>query len=142
MRNLNLFVCSISLRISDAMGNKTLFAIFLRGGTRMKSGENNSWTSEHPSIFHNVNQTAAKQIHFTSWLAVEPKQAMCLVAEVYPSSQPCFFRHIFLQSARKHNLLLHMRWNLTAVCDGMMTLTLQLSRCMFGAQARYKCVLA
>lgn len=45
-----------------------------------------------------------------------------------------------LESARKHNLLLHLGWNFTAVCDGMMILALQLSRCMFGAQC--KCVLA
>lgn len=115
MRNLNLFVCSISLWISDAVGNKTLFAIFLRGRTGMNSADNNSWTSEHTSVFHNGNQAAAKQTHFTSWLAGEPKQAMCLVAEVCPSSQPCLFIRISqkTQFAAAHGMELHssMWWD-------------------------------
>lgn len=68
MRNLNLFVGSIILRISDAMGNKTLFAIYLRGGTRMNSGENNS------SPHHKVNQAAAnKPIFHPGWQSSQNK---------------------------------------------------------------------
>lgn len=63
-----------------------LFAIFHKDKTRMNNGANNSRTSEHTSVFHNVNQAAAKQTHFTRSLAVGAKQAMRLVAEICPFS--------------------------------------------------------
>lgn len=107
MRNLNVFVCRISLRFSDAMGNKTLFAIFLRGGTGMHSAENNNWISEHTSVFHNVNHAAAKQTHFPSWLAGEPKQAMCLVAEALFISGKFIRISQKTQFAAAHEMELH-----------------------------------
>lgn len=109
MRNLNLFVGSIILRISDAMGNKTLFSIYLRGGTRMNSGENNS------SPHHKVNQAAVnKPIFHPGWQSSQNKP--CVLVQSLPIFPVLFVLGKCYNQARKH-----IRWKLKVM---MIMLTL------------------
>lgn len=136
MRNLNLFVCSIVLKISNAMGNKHCLPFFSEEWAVAKTTVEPQNTHLFFTMLIKLQQN--KPILHPGWQSSQNKPCVLWQKSVFLLS-PVYFRRIYYSQPEKNYLLLHMRWDLTAIGDGMMFLTLQLSRCMFGASTVQMC---